>query len=287
MDIHELKTFIALAETLHFGRAAQACHLSPSAMTRTVHRLEEEVGHQLFLRDRRSVALTTAGEIFLAYARQSCRLWGDVKEQLHDDGVSGTLSIYASITAVYSLLPDLLEAFREQYPQVHLELSTGAAERSIAQVLDGEIDLAVAALPDKQSERLEFMELTRTPLVFIVAKGRAGTIEDVMSEPLVLPRRGLARYRLDQWFKRQGRQPLICSEVSGNEALIAMVRLGCGVGVVPRLVLERSPFSSEVEELPVASPLAPYVVGLCSTKRNLQRSSVASFWALAKHTATK
>jgi LysR family positive regulator for ilvC len=92
----------------------------------------------------------------------------------------------------------------------------------------------------------------------------------------------LSRRRLDKWLKSYRITPNISSEVSGNEAIIPMVRLGCGVGVVPRLVLERSPFRDEVQILENAPHLEPYVVGLCATKRNLQRSSVLAFWRLAE-----
>ena len=105
---------------------------------------------------------------------------------------------------------------------------------------------------------------------------------DLSRTPLVLPQAGLSRRRLDKWLKSKRISPNISSEVSGNEAIIPMVRLGCGVSIVPQLVLERSPFRDEVQILKNAPQLDPYVVGLCSTKRNLQRSSVQAFWKLAE-----
>ena len=113
----------------------------------------------------------------------------------------------------------------------------------------------------------------------------AATIDDQLDlarAPLVLPQTGLSRRRLDAWLKKKRISPNIGSEVSGNEAIIPMVRLGCGVGIVPLLVLERSPFRDEVVILENAPRLDPYVVGLCSTKRNLQRASVLAFWRLAE-----
>lgn len=290
MDIRELKIFLTTAELLHFGRASQACNLSPSALTRTIQRLEEEVEQPLFLRDNRRVALSPAGEKFRIYARRAVQEWqafrGAIKER---ETISGTLSIYASVTAVYSLLPRLLEAFRSAHRQVQLELSTGAAERAVAQVQSGEIDLAVAALPDRQQTPLEFLPIVNTPLLFIAPKQqnaaplpmRDGEI-DLRHTPLVLPQKGLSRRRLDQWLKTRHITPNITSEVSGNEAIIAMVRLGCGIGVVPELVLARSPFRDEIRILEAAPQLAPYVVGLCSTRRNLQRPVVRAFWHLAE-----
>jgi len=280
MDIQALETFIKTAELLHFGRASRACNLSPSALTRTIQRLEEEVGQPLFLRDNRSVALTEAGGRLLDYARNAVLEWQHFRDSLApEDSVSGVLSIYASITAVYSLLPELLEAYRSAYPDVQLALRTGAAETAMEQVLCGEIDLAVAALPDKKPAQLEFMPLTETPLVFIAQHSLKHL--DFSQVPLIVPQSGVAHQRLNLWLKQQGVVPRISTEVSGNEALIAMVRLGAGVGIVPQLALERSPLRDEVRVVANAPKLAPYVVGLCAGKRNLKRPAVQAMWQLA------
>ncbi|MBC8206530.1 MAG: HTH-type transcriptional activator IlvY [Kiritimatiellales bacterium] len=289
MNIHELNNFLTLVETLHFGQASRACNLSPSALTRSIQRLEGEIGQPLFTRDNRNVALTPAGERMKTYALRTRSEWKTLQEELKDEPtISGTLSIYASITAVYSLLPDLLETYRAAHPQVQLELNTGAAEQAVDQVLAGEIDLAVAALPDRPAARIEFLPLAEIPLVFIAPVSgefadppRKGKQLDLARAPLVLPRSGLSRSRLNKWLKGKAIQPDIRSEVSGNEALIAMVRLGCGIGVVPQLVLERSPFRDEVQILQNAPQLDPYSVGLCAAKRSLTRPAVRALWDLA------
>ena len=286
MDIQSLETFIKTAELLHFGRASRACNLSPSALTRTIQRLEEEIGMPLFLRDNRSVALTEAGRKLLDYARNGVQEWQHFQESMttHEAQVTGTLSVYASITAVYSLLPDLLEAYRSAFPNVQLALRTGAAESAIEQLMSGEIDLAVAALPDTQQAQQEFMPLAETPLLFIAPKASdysRGTL-DMARTPLVVPQSGVARNRLDAWLRHKRIIPNISAEVSGNEALIAMVRLGAGVGVVPQLALERSPFRDDVEIVADAPGLDPYVVGLCSGRRNLKRPAVKAMWELAE-----
>ena len=288
MDIRELEVFIAVAEQLHFGRASQVCNLSPSALTRTIQRLEEQLGQTLFLRDNRTVQLSASGKRFYAYARQAVQNYADFQAALNgSQPVSGALSLYASITAVYSILPDLLESFRKTYPDVHLDLKTGAAEKAVAQVEAGEIDIAVAALPDRRSAGIVFLPIMTTPLVFIATRAQAEDLHrqdsfNLQQLPLVLPESGLSRRRLEQWLKKNRVIPNISAEVSGNEAIIPMVHLGGGIGIVPRLVLERSPFREEVVVLGQAPALDPYVVGLCSSKRNLQKSAVQAFWELAE-----
>jgi LysR family positive regulator for ilvC len=295
MDTRELEIFLTLADLLHFGRASQACNLSASALTRTIQRLEEQVGQPLFVRNNRSVSLSAAGEQFRIYARQTLQEWQRFHAAIKtEQAVTGTLSIYASITAVYSLLPDLLESCRSAYPEVQLELRTGTAEQAVAQVQTGEIDLAVAALPDRNRAQIEFLPITTTPLVFIAPQQSDESVAvtddgqlDLSRAPLVLPQAGLSRRRLDRWLKSRRITPNISSEVSGNEAIIPMVRLGCGISIVPQLVLERSPFRDEVRILENAPRLEPYVVGLCSTRRNLQRPSVQAFWRLTEEYTQK
>ncbi len=291
MDIQELKIFLTTAELLHFGRASQACNLSPSALTRTIQRLEEQLGQLLFERDNRTVQLSPAGEKFCLYARQALNDYESFQNSLTiPQEITGKLSLYASITAVYSLLPDLLETFRQRYPDVHLELRTGAAEKAVNQVESSEIDIAVAALPDRRSAGVKFLPIMTTPLIFIAGKQLAASITpleggqlDLARVPLVLPQAGLSRRRLDKWLKKNRIVPKISFEVSGNEAIIPMVHLGCGVGIVPQLVLERSPFRDDVIILEQAPQLEPYVVGLCSSNRNLQKPVVNAFWQLAEN----
>ena len=287
MTFDSLRSFLNLCDSLHFGSASRLSHLSRSALTRTIQRVEDEVGQTLFYRDRRAVSLTPAGEKFQVYARQAVQDWESVKGELSAQSeLSGVLSIYSSVTAVYRILPRLLERYRELYPAIQLALRTGAAEEAIPQVMTGEIDLAVAALPDRRPGKMEFLPLTQTALVFIGPKGLDGvpflrSELDLEKATLVLPSSGLSRRRLDAHLKTQSIRRQITTEVSGNEAIIAMVRLGCGVGVVPKLVLEKSPFRNEVEVIENAPQLRPYEVGLCSTKKSLSRPAVAALWELA------
>ncbi|MCD6527242.1 MAG: HTH-type transcriptional activator IlvY [Desulfuromonas sp.] len=289
MDIRELEVFLVVAEQLHFGRASQLCHLSPSALTRTIQRLEEQVEQPLFVRDNRTVRLSAAGEQFRRYARDTVQQWRSFKHQLREEQtVSGSLSLYASITAVYSILPKVLERYRNLYPRVQLELRTGAAEQAVAQVRSGEIDLAVAALPTRGRAQLELLPLTTTPLVFIAPAEVDPTLDprrdgelDLAVAELVLPQHGLSRERVDQWLKQNRVRANISSEVSGNEALIALVRMGGGIGVVPKLVWERSPLRDEVRVIEHAPVLESYEVGLCCNRSALQLPSVRAFWQLA------
>jgi len=286
MNTRELGYFLTLAKTLHFGRASRLCHLSPSALTRCIQRMEDAVGKPLFFRDNRSVTLTPTGEVFRKYALQSIHDWERFLEEVHNTSdIAGKVTIYASVTAAYSILPNLIKSYRSAYPEVSLELRTGVAEESIRQVLSGEIDVSIAALSDAKTAPLEFLPLTTTDLVFVGSLSESNEQQefDIAQTPLVVPRNGLARKRLDQWLSQHGIRANISTEVAGNEGILAMVCMGCGVGIIPELVLERSPFKQELTIIRNAPKLPPYAVGLCTTSKNLRRQNIQALWKLAQH----
>lgn len=288
MQQHELALFLDLASTLHFGRSSRNCNISPSALSRTVKRLEAELGASLFRRDKRFVELTEAGERFRDYAAEMQERWQAMLEQLSDDAetVRGEVRIYASVTACYSILPDILERFRSDYPDVHLNLKTGDPARALETLERGEADIAVAALPEKVADTLEAEVLVTTPLVFVAPKMPCAVRDLVMRErvewqhvPFVLSERGLARERINRWFRDRDIEPTIYAQVAGNEAILAMVGLGCGIGVVPQLVVEKSPLSEQLEVVETRPPLEPYKVGVAVRKRQLAVPAVRALWS--------
>ena len=114
---------------MHFGRTAAAYHISPSTLSRSIQRLEQELGSQLLIRDNRSVLLTGEGKKLLAYADQQLAQYETLKQSLNQSQkeLSGSLNIYCSVTASYSYLPALLEKFRRTHPNIDINLDTGDA----------------------------------------------------------------------------------------------------------------------------------------------------------------
>lgn len=286
MDNYTLKLFVNLSETLHFGKTSQNCHISPSALSRQIQRLEQEVGERLFERDNRRVTLTSAGLLFKEYAVSVLARWRELKEKLMLQGqvLQGEISLYASVTACYSVLPPVLARFRELYPHIHIKLSTGAVSGALQKVSDGALDIVVAARPEHLPENLYFKAIAETPLCF-VAPGREwvyGGLDPAAwpweKVPMIMPERELARKRIDAWFEKKGLEPHIYAETEGNEAALAMVNLGFGVGIIPELVVEKGPFSVDVEIVEVQPALKPYEVGICVHRRRAGSPLVKAFW---------
>jgi len=290
MDVRQLRQFLHLAEALHFGRASAASNVSPSALSRSIRQLETELGAVLFDRDNRSVTLTRQGVTFLAWAREVLTGWDVVRHTLQEQSgdLQGEVSLYCSVTASYSFLFDLLGKLRRDHPRIELKLHTGDPEHAIGRVMAGSEDIAIGARPDALPAGLAFKPIARSRLVFIapargprlVDSGRRGPEpRQWAAAPMILPESGLARQRADQWFRDLGVQPRIYAQVAGNEAIVSMVSLGFGIGVVPEIVLEASPLASQVSTLPVRPALAPYEVGLFTLEKKLRSPLIRAFWA--------
>lgn len=298
MDTRQLRLFLYLSDTLHFGQTGEAMHMSASAVSRTVQKIEEEVGQRLLERDNRSVRLTPTGQQFRRYAARALSEWQGFRESIAEDSahLSGEVSVFCSVTAAYSVLANILEPFRRRYPEIEIKLRTGDQADAITHVQQGSDDIAIAARPDRLPGKLQFLTLQYSPLVFIYP-GLPCAVEGVIQQcaegdtpipweqiPFILSERGLARTRMDQWFRRQGIKPLIYAQASGHEAIVSMVGLGFGVGVVPELVIANSPLRDRVQVLDVQPPLTPFAVGLCASGQRLENPLVRAFWECARET---
>jgi LysR family positive regulator for ilvC len=284
MDQRALKQFINLAESLHFGRASEASNVSPSALSRSIQRLEEELGATLFQRNNRSVSLTHAGRLFLAWARDSLGSWDVIRNTLLAESkeLHGEVSIYCSVTASYSFLFDILARVRHLHPHIEIKLHTGDPEDAIHRVLAGNEDIAIAARPSQLQAGLAFRQIDISPLVFITSKENPMPPDPGARHwakcPMILSERGLARERVDRWFRNIAVVPNIYAQVAGNEAIVSMVSLGFGVGVVPQIVLDNSPLADRVQTIDVKPCLAPYEVGLVTAEKKLASPLISAFW---------
>jgi len=288
LDNRTLQLFLSLADTLHFGRTSEACHISPSALSRTIKQLEETLGVTLFQRDNRSVSLTREGERFQEYARESLLQWETFRDSLMAEAgeLHGEISIYCSVTASYSFLYDILSEFRQAHPKIEIKLHTGDPAQGIAHVLAGQEDISIAARPDRLPGDIAFRRIAISPLVYIAPS--SGPLSEQLHPgqgaiswaeiPMILSEEGIARERLDSWFNRLGIKPRIYAQVAGHEAIVSMVSLGFGVGVVPKIVLDNSPLADRVVTLDTPSELGVYDVGICVLKKRLKSPLVSAFW---------
>lgn len=293
MDTRALTVFLTVADTLNFSRSGDLLHMSVSAVSRTIQRLEDELGQPLLERDNRSVRLTGAGREFRQYARNAVADWQQLRRKLGTDAeLAGEVSLYCSVTATYGVLAPILEAFRQAHPSVEIMMHTGDQADGISRILEGQDDVAVSGRPAQLPRRLEFLPLLQSPLHFCYPAADCAVRDMVTATqdidwnavPLIVPERGITREFLDNWFRERGIRPRIYAQVAGHEAIVAMVGLGLGVGIAPQLVVEASGLASRVSTLFVPDGLPPLTVGLCSLGQRLANPLVKSLWDVAEKT---
>ncbi|PFG45654.1 LysR family positive regulator for ilvC [Vibrio sp. ES.051] len=291
MNIKSLQIFIHLCESKSFAKTATAMHISPSALSRQVQKLEEETNQQLFLRDNRSVELTTQGKKLVPVALKILGEWQHY--QSHIKGTVGELKgeirLFCSVTASYSHLPELISDFRLQHPFIEFKLSTGDPAQAIDKILADEADIAISAQSEQMPNKIAFETISEIPLSVIAPVGVSAFAKELQKErpnwsaiPFILPEAGTARDRANTWLKKMKIKPKIYAQTSGHEAIVSMVALGCGVGIAPDVVINNSPVKEKINRLKVL-PIKPFALGVCCTKSQLENPLVKAFWKVAEN----
>lgn len=147
--LEQLRGFVAVAEELHFGRAAERLRMTQPPLSRSIQKLERAVGARLLERDNRNVELTTAGAVFLSEARRLLRLADSAATQARrlQAGSAGTVSVGFTATATFGILTRLLDFFGSTFPDIHLDLHELVTREQVAALLAGELDLGLARPP--------------------------------------------------------------------------------------------------------------------------------------------
>ncbi|CAD5106485.1 LysR family transcriptional regulator [Zestomonas carbonaria] len=246
MELRHLRYFVAVAEELHFGRAAERLGISQPPLSQQIQALEEELGARLLERTNRRVALTEVGRLFLDEARQVLAQ-SDKAVQLArraQRGELGELKIgFTSSAPFTSTIPRSIFAFRQAYPAVHLDLLEMSSRQVAEALLEERVQVGVIrplALPDG----LEKIELFREPLVVVLradhplATGsEAGILVAALAEePFVFFPRSFGTGLYDQLLdlaRQAGFTPRIAQEAGEAMTIIGLVAAGLGVSVLP------------------------------------------------------
>lgn len=296
MDLNELRIYLDLAESLHFAQTSQRQHVSPSTLSRMIARIEDQVGSTLFDRNNRSVALTASGEEFRRYALNCLDAWDQLQVQLQQQRteLKGEISLFCSVTASHGLLARILGTLRARHAQLEIKLHTGDQADSLQHLRNGTEDMVIAARPPDLHSSIAFQSLQRSHLRFIASRSSASIAKyladadeqlsamDWQAVPLILAESGLARKYVQTWFKGHNLRPSIYAQVSGHEAIVSMVALGCGIAAVPELVLEESPVRDSIRTIECIPELPDFDIGLCTLKQRLDEPFIKAVWDAAK-----
>jgi DNA-binding transcriptional LysR family regulator len=235
-DPSHLRTFLAVSQTLSFTQAARRLGVRQSTVSQHVRRLEAATGRQLFTRDTHSVELTEDGEAMLGFARRLLEVQDQAAAFFAGTRLRGRLRFGASEDFVLTRLPEILEGFRHDHPEVDLELTVELSGTLHEQLAAGKLDLVLAKRrpEDRRGELVRHDEL-----VWIGAERLRLRLEADRPVPLIVfPPPGITRAVALESLERAGRSWRIACTSGSLSALIAAARAGLGVmahsrGLIP------------------------------------------------------
>lgn len=244
MELDQLRHFLAAAETKNFTRAAKRIGLSQPALSRSIGRLEQELGQPVFERQSRNVALTDAGRLLQSRAQIILKMVEDTKAEICDDGQTGRIRLAAIPTIAPYFLPGLLQQFSDQFPGAQLVVQEDTTDNLLKRCSQGEIDIAVIALPI-ETKYLEVEPLFIEELLLVVSPDSplveqdAIALEDLEDLPFVLL--GEAHCLSDQiqsFCQQQSFHPVSVERTSQLATVQELVSLGHGISLVPAMAVD-------------------------------------------------
>lgn len=244
MTLSDYQTFVTIAECQSLTLTAEKLHLTKSAVSHAVSRMEEELNFPLFYRTQRSVMLTEAAKQLLPHAYTVLRENDRFMEEVYSiQGLtSGCVTIGTCSSTCINWIPDIANTFREKYPHIEIRVRSGAANAQILQWLrNNEIDIGIASAAP--SPDLDIQEIYKDEMLCVTSKSFTAknpdyiTMEEVKDLPLILqtgPYSEEAIVPLNEW----GLNPPVYLTTYDDASLVAMVEGGLGYCVAGKLVLK-------------------------------------------------
>lgn len=248
IELRLWRQFVAVAEELHFGNAARRLHMTQPPLTQAIAHLEKRLGVRLLDRTKRSVALTPAGAAVLPEAREllARALALPAQARAAAGGEAGRLRLGFVSTVGFAQLPHWVRAFRQQYPNVQLELIEATGDVQLAWLARGEIDAGfMLHSPGFAPAGLARVLIASEPLVLALpeqhplARQAALALNDVLAEPLVIFPRRIVPSLFDAIFAlyhAAGCLPAVAQEAIQMQTIVNLVSAGLGVAWVPESV---------------------------------------------------
>jgi DNA-binding transcriptional LysR family regulator len=277
MELRQIRSFLSIAETLHFGRTADLIHLSQPALSLQIRALEEEIGVKLLERDRRKTTLTAAGAAFRDDATAALRRIEQAvrNARLAADGKLGLLRIGFISTAGNEIVPDIVRGFRESNPQVEFSLRNILTIDQVQMLDTGFLDIGFLRLPIGEHPELEIVVIHREPFVVVVprshklAKRRKVRLRELSGQDFVMYERAYAPGFHDLLFgilRNAGVVPNISQTAGQMPTLISLVDAGMGISILPASAVRHS--GASVVACEIADPIPMSEIGIAINRGN-------------------
>lgn len=243
LETRQLRYFVAVAEELHFGRAADRLHISQPPLSQQIRQLETQLGVQLFERTKRSVKLTHPAEVFLAQARAALASLDDAVDAVRAAarGEAGYLRLGCTAASAYSVVPTLMRRFKEHYPLVEVALHERFTAEQARDLAEARLDIGLLRLPVDQPGLVTEKLLQERLVVAIPADHRLASepsldVADLDGQPFIGFSREGARYfhdMIEGVLAAGGISPRVVQRATQLHVVAALVSAGLGLAVVP------------------------------------------------------
>ena len=236
MDFDQLHTFLEIVRLKSFSKAAQTCFRTQPAISAQIRQMEQELGTQLFERFGSRISLTVAGKTFAGHARQLLDLKREAFDEVRElDRIpKGEVSIAANEATCINVLPKVFSTYAERFPEVQLQVIRSYSTRTIQSVLDNSVDFGITQLP-VQERRIEVVQIHSDEICLLVppahplAKAKSVVPEEIAQHPLLLPKGGRTRSRINEYLDIVEDRLKISMEMESSEMMKHFVMAGLGV----------------------------------------------------------
>ena len=260
MDLDQLHTFLEIVRLKSFSKAAQSCFRTQPAVSAQVRQVEQDLNAALFERLGTKIALTPAGRIFAGYAEQILELRRRAQDAINelDRAPRGELVIAANEATCIYILPRVFSEFKTLFPNVQLLVDRSYGTRVMEAVVDNQADFGIVQLPVKE-KRLQAAKIHSDEIMLIVPPGhplaskQEVLAQDLIGEPLLLPKSGTTRSRLNAWMEAVEDEISVSMELDSTEMMKRFVMAGLGLSFIAATTCQ-----DEVREGRLAAvPLGP------------------------------
>lgn len=241
MEFDQLRYFLRVAERGNFTRAAEDLKISQPALSRSIQKLEDELGQPVFERKTRSVALTEAGTLLQSRAQQILTLIEDTKSEISDDGQSGQIRVGAIPTIAPYFLPGLLRQFSAEFPKATIIVQEDTTDKLLHRCTQGEIDLAILALP-VPAKYIEVEELFQEELLLVLPLEHPLVnkpqirLPDIKSYPFVLlDEAHCLSDNIVSFCRQRSFHPVAVEQTSQLAMVQELVSLSHGISMIPQM----------------------------------------------------
>lgn len=291
MDLDQLHTFLEIVRLKSFSKAAETCYRTQPAISAQVRQLEQELGAQLFDRFGSRISLTTAGKIFAEYAAQILDLRRQAQDSINEleRTPKGELVIVANEATWVYILPRVFSDYRAQFPEVQLMVERSYTGKIVGAILENMADFGITQMP-VQDRKLQVVNIHTDEIRAIVPAGHelsaavSATAGDIVRFPLILPKYGATRARLNEWMDAVEDRMHIAMELDSTEMLKRFVITGMGIGFVAETHCREEAAAGLLHAIPLApEPMVRKLALVYRKDKALSKAALGFIEVVLKH----